>query len=85
MVVNTVSQSPTVTSAGSGVGGFDNFVQYAEHLSPLGNASADDCANYCITLFSDYTKMVTMQNLFHDGGFSFTGVSLNAMEKFMEP
>lgn len=73
--VNTISQSPTVTTAGSGVKGFDDFVSYAEKMSPLGNADADTCANYCITLFSDLTKMVTMQNLFHDGGFSFTGVS----------
>lgn len=73
--VNTVSQSPTVTTAGSGVSGFDVFLSYAEKMSPLGNASADDCANFCITLFSDYTRMITMQNLFHDGGFSMTGVS----------
>lgn len=73
--VNTVSQSPTVTTAGSGVSGFNAFFDYAEKMSPLGNASADDCANYCVTLFSDLTRMVTMQNLFHDGGFSSTGVS----------
>ncbi|MEZ5003844.1 MAG: SDR family oxidoreductase [Chitinophagales bacterium] len=73
--INTVSQSPTVTTAGSGVKGFDAFFKYAEKISPLGNASGEDCANYCIMLFSDYTKMVTMQNLFHDGGFSNTGVS----------
>ncbi|XZF13338.1 enoyl-ACP reductase FabI [Chitinophagaceae bacterium MMS25-I14] len=73
--VNTISQSPTITTAGSGVSGFDAFFHYAEKLSPLGNASAEDCANYCVSLFSDYTRMVTMQNLFHDGGFSFTGVS----------
>lgn len=73
--VNTVSQSPTRTTAGSGVKGFDGFINYAEQMSPLGNASADDCAGYCVTLFSDLTKMVTMQNLFHDGGFSFTGVT----------
>jgi len=73
--VNTVSQSPTVTTAGSGVGGFDAFFDYADKMSPLGNATADDCANFVLTLFSDYTKMVTMQNLFHDGGFSNTGVS----------
>jgi enoyl-[acyl-carrier protein] reductase I len=70
-----VSQSPTRTTAGSGVKGFDGFISYAEKMSPLGNASADDCANYCVTLFSDLTKYVTMQNLFHDGGFSFTGVT----------
>jgi len=73
--INTISQSPTVTTAGSGVKGFDDFISYAEKMSPLGNADANACADYCISLFSDYTKMVTMQNLFHDGGFSFTGVS----------
>jgi enoyl-[acyl-carrier protein] reductase I len=73
--INTISQSPTRTTAGSGVSGFDAFLSYAEKLSPLGNASAEDCANYCISMFSDLTRMVTMQNLFHDGGFSFTGVS----------
>ncbi len=78
--VNTISQSPTVTTAGSGVSGFDAFYSYAEKMSPLGNASAEDCANYCITLFSDLTRMVTMQNLFHDGGFSFTGVSQEVIE-----
>ena len=73
--VNTISQSPVKTTAGSGVKGFDGFLDYAEKMSPLGNASADDCANYCVMMFSDMTKMVTMQNLFHDGGFSFTGVT----------
>lgn len=73
--VNSISQSPTPTTAGSGVKGFGGFFEYAEKMSPLGNASAEDCAKYCVTLFSDYTRMVTMQNLFHDGGFSFTGVS----------
>lgn len=73
--VNTVSQSPTVTTAGSGVSGFDAFFDYADKMSPLGNATGEDCAKYCISLFSDFTKMVTMQNLFHDGGFSNTGVS----------
>jgi enoyl-[acyl-carrier protein] reductase I len=81
--VNTVSQSPTRTTAGSGVKGFDAFINYAEAMSPLGNASADSCADYCVTLFSDLTRMVTMQNLFHDGGFSFTGVSAEVMKKFM--
>ena len=79
--VNTISQSPTRTTAGSGVKGFDAFIDYAEKMSPLGNASAEDCANYCVLMFSDYTRMVTMQNLFHDGGFSFTGVS----EKVLTP
>ncbi len=73
--VNTISQSPTVTTAGSGVKGFDDFINYASKMSPLGNADANACADYCISMFSDLTKMVTMQNLFHDGGFSFTGVS----------
>ncbi|MBL4709674.1 MAG: SDR family oxidoreductase [Flavobacteriales bacterium] len=80
--VNTISQSPTVTTAGSGVKGFDAFINYAEDMSPLGNASAVDCANYCITLFSDLTKYVTMQNLFHDGGFSSTGVTKKVIDKF---
>lgn len=82
--VNTVSQSPTRTTAGSGVKGFDAFVEYADKMSPLGNASGEDCANYCVSLFSDLTRMVTMQNLFHDGGFSFTGVS-NAVIEQMNP
>jgi enoyl-[acyl-carrier protein] reductase I len=80
--VNTISQSPTVTTAGSGVSGFNSFYHYAERMSPLGNASSEDCANYCLTLFSDLTRMVTMQNLFHDGGFSFTGVSQGVVERF---
>jgi|SRR5687767_4777076 len=73
--VNTVSQSPTRTTAGSGVKGFDDFFSYAAQMAPLGNASAEDCARYCAALFSDYTKAVTMQNLFHDGGFSAMGVN----------
>ncbi|MBL7701199.1 MAG: SDR family oxidoreductase [Ferruginibacter sp.] len=79
--VNTISQSPVKTTAGSGVKGFDGFLDYAEKMSPLGNASADDCANYIVTMFSDMTKMVTMQNLFHDGGFSFTGVTEAVINK----
>jgi enoyl-[acyl-carrier protein] reductase I len=82
--VNTISQSPTYTTAGSGVEGFDAFFNYANELSPLGNASAEDCAGYCVILFSDYARMVTMQNLFHDGGFSFTGVSDSMMQRFRE-
>ena len=78
--VNTISQSPTLTTAGSGVTGFDVFFHYSEKMSPLGNASAEDCANFCVMLFSDYTRMVTMQNLFHDGGFSNTGVSALLIE-----
>lgn len=73
--VNTISQSPTKTKAGSGIEGFDAFYDFAEKMSPLGNASADDCANYAITLFSDLTRFVTMQNLYHDGGYSSTGIS----------
>lgn len=79
--INTVSQSPTKTTAGSGVKGFGDFYDYADSIAPLGNASAEDCANYCITLFSDLTKMVTMQNLFHDGGYSNTGISMEMMNK----
>ncbi len=79
--INTISQSPTRTTAGSGVKGFDGFISYAEKMSPLGNATAEECANYTVTLFSDLTKMVTMQNLFHDGGFSFTGVSQAVIEQ----
>ena len=81
--INTISQSPTRTTAGSGVKGFDAFIDYAEKMSPLGNATAEACADYCVALFSDLTKFVTMQNLFHDGGFSFTGVS-EAVVKQME-
>ena len=80
--INTISQSPTVTTAGSGVKGFDEFISFSEQMSPLGNASSLDCANYCISMFSDLTKYVTMQNLFHDGGFSNTGVTQNVIEKF---
>ncbi|MGL4347059.1 MAG: enoyl-ACP reductase FabI [Chitinophagaceae bacterium] len=78
--VNTISQSPTLTTAGGGVKGFNSFINFAEKMSPLGNADASDCANYCISLFSDLTKMVTMQNLFHDGGFSFTGVTPEVLQ-----
>jgi enoyl-[acyl-carrier protein] reductase I len=79
--INTVSQSPTKTTAGTGIKGFGDFFDYAQSIAPLGNASAEDCANYCITLFSDLTRMVTMQNLFHDGGYSNTGVSDLVMNK----
>jgi enoyl-[acyl-carrier protein] reductase I len=79
--VNTISQSPVRTTAGSGVKGFDGFMAYAEKMSPLGNASSDDCANYCVMMFSDMTRMVTMQNLFHDGGFSFTGVTADVIDQ----
>ena len=79
--VNTISQSPTRTTAGSGVKGFDDFIDFADKMSPLGNASAEDCANYCIAMFSDLTKMVTMQNLMHDGGFSSTGITAKMLGK----
>ena len=82
--VNTISQSPTMTTAGSGVKGFNEFINYSEKMSPLGNATALDCANYCISMFSDYTKYVTMQNLFHDGGFSNTGVTQEVIERFKD-
>ena len=73
--VNTISQSPTMTTAGTGVGGFDVFFSYADKMSPLGNASAEDCAKYTVMFFSDFTRMVTMQNLMHDGGFSSSGIT----------
>lgn len=82
--INTVSQSPTVTTAGSGVGGLKDLLDYAERMSPLGNADALDCANYCITLFSDLTKKVTMQNLMHDGGFSSMSMSEKVMEQYIK-
>lgn len=82
--VNTISQSPTPTTAGQGVKGFDGFINYAEKMSPLGNATAMDCANYTVTLFSDLTKRVTLQNLYNDGGFSNMGVSDAIMEKFTD-
>jgi len=80
--INTVSQSPTPTTAGSGVHGFDKLEDFSERMSPLGNATAADCADYCITLFSDLTRKVTMQNLFHDGGFSSMGMSMRAIEQY---
>lgn len=82
--VNTVSQSPTKTRAGGGIGGFGNFFEFADKMAPLGNATADDCADYVVTLFSDLTRKVTMQNLFHDGGFSMTGISAEVLE-MMKP
>jgi len=80
--VNTISQSPTMTTAGSGVKGIDGLLDFTERMSPLGNASAQECAEYCVTLFSDLTKKVTMQNLFHDGGFSSMGMSYKAMDQY---
>ncbi|GHV56497.1 enoyl-[acyl-carrier-protein] reductase [NADH] [Bacteroidia bacterium] len=80
--VNTISQSPTMTTAGSGVKGIDGLMDFADRMSPLGNASAEECADYCVVMFSDLTKKVTMQNLFHDGGFSSMGMSLRAMDQY---
>lgn len=80
--INTISQSPTPTTAGQGVKGFDGLLDFTERMSPLGNATAEECANYCITLFSDLTKKVTMQNLYHDGGFSSMGMSSRAMTQY---
>lgn len=79
--VNTISQSPTITTAGQGVKGFDKFFDYADTMSPLGNASANACADYCVVMFSDYTRHVTMQNLFHDGGFSNMGMNPALIEE----
>ena len=80
--VNTISQSPTRTTAGSGVKGIDSLIDFTERMSPLGNATAEECADYCVTMFSDLTRKVTMQNLFHDGGFSSMGMSLQAMTQY---
>ncbi len=80
--INTISQSPTMTTAGSGVKGIDLLIDFTERMSPLGNADANDCADYCITLFSDLTRKVTMQNLYHDGGFSSMGMSQRAMIQY---
>lgn len=80
--INTISQSPTMTTAGSGVKGFDSLIDFTERMSPLGNATAEECAAYCVTLFSDLTRKVTMQNLFNDGGFSSMGMSMNAMKQY---
>jgi enoyl-[acyl-carrier protein] reductase I len=77
--INTISQSPTFTTAGKGIDGFQKFYEYAENLSPLGNASASSCADFCVMMFSDYSKMITMQNLYHDGGFSQTGMNLDML------
>jgi len=80
--INTISQSPTLTTAGSGIHGFDSLVDFSERMSPLGNATAEECADYCISLFSDLTRKVTMQNLYHDGGFSNMGMSQRAIEQY---
>lgn len=80
--INTVSQSPTYTTAGKGIKGINGLFDFTERMSPLGNATAGECANYCITLFSDLTRKVTMQNLYHDGGFSSMGMSARAMDMY---
>jgi enoyl-[acyl-carrier protein] reductase I len=80
--INTISQSPTPTTAGSGVHGIESLLDFSERMSPLGNATAEECADYCVALFSDLTRKVTMQNLYHDGGFSSMGMSLKAIEQY---
>jgi enoyl-[acyl-carrier protein] reductase I len=80
--INTISQSPTPTTAGSGVHGMESLLDFSERMSPLGNATAEECADYCVALFSDLTRKVTMQNLYHDGGFSSMGMSLKAIEQY---
>lgn len=82
--INTISQSPTMTTAGGGIMGFDNLMDFSDRMSPLGNATAGECADYIITLFSDLTRKVTMQNLYHDGGYSSMGMSLRAMKIYNE-
>lgn len=82
--INTISQSPTLTTAGGGIMGFENLLDFADRMSPLGNATAEECADYIITLFSDLTRKVTMQNLYHDGGYSSMGMSLRAMQIYNE-
>ena len=80
--INTISQSPTATTAGKGIKDIDNMMDFSDKMSPLGNANAEECANYCVMMFSDFTRKVTMQNLFHDGGFSSMGMSLRAMNQY---
>jgi len=82
--INTISQSPTATTAGGGIHGFDSLIDFSERMSPLGNATAEECADYCVALFSDLTRKVTMQNLFHDGGFSSMGMSIKAIEQYQK-
>ena len=82
--VNTISQSPTITTAGKGIKGLDEFIKFSEKSSPLGNALAKDCANYIVAMFSDYTKKVTLQNLYHDGGYSSVGVSEEILDLLKE-
>lgn len=80
--VNTISQSPTYTTAGSGVKGMEGLMDFTERMSPLGNATADECADFTMVMFSDLSKKVTMQNIYHDGGFSSMGMSLRAMKMY---
>ncbi|MCW1734998.1 enoyl-ACP reductase FabI [Anaerorudis cellulosivorans] len=80
--INAISQSPTLTTAGSGIKGMEDLMDFSERMSPLGNANADDCADYCIVMFSDLTRKVTMQTLYNDGGFSSMGMSLRAMKRY---
>ena len=80
--INTISQSPTLTTAGKGVKGIDSLIDFTDRMSPLGNATAEECADYCVVMFSDLTKKVTMQNLYHDGGFSSMGMSFKAMQMY---
>lgn len=80
--INTISQSPTATTAGKGIKDMDNLMDFADKMSPLGNADAEECADYCVMMFSDFTRKVTMQNLYHDGGFSSMGMSLRAMNQY---
>jgi enoyl-[acyl-carrier protein] reductase I len=82
--INTISQSPTATTAGSGIHGFESLIDFSERMSPLGNATAEECADFCVVLFSDLTRKVTMQNLYHDGGFSSMGMSLKAIEQYIK-
>ena len=81
--INTISQSPTRTTAGSGVKGIDTLIDFTERMSPLGNADAEDCANYIAVMFSDFTRLVTMQNLMHDGGFSNSGMTQKVIDKIL--
>ncbi len=80
--INTISQSPTMTTAGSGVKVMGGLMDFTDRMSPLGNANALECADFCITMFSDLTRKITMQNLFHDGGFSNMGMSQKAMTMY---
>ncbi|MDD2636469.1 MAG: SDR family oxidoreductase [Bacteroidales bacterium] len=82
--INSISQSPTKTTAGAGVSGFNAFFNYADDMSPLGNATSESCADVCVTMFSDYTKMITMQNIHNDGGFSSMGISNKLITKFID-